>query len=120
MQRRTSRHSRRAGLGFLEALEDYGLGVRLMASQLRFGSFLSEHFGDEIVNILSRLPRAEFDPRVVALGGREDLVRRILELKVNTTSLGLSGPIGALRAVSKVKRLIAKDGADVLHAYGSW
>jgi hypothetical protein len=47
-------------------------------------------------------------------------MRRIVEMKVNTTSLGLSGPIGALRAVSKVKQLVAKDGADVLHAYGSW
>src|SRR5687768_14175800 len=83
-------------------------------------SLAANDLGDEIVSILSRLSRAEFDPRVVALGGREDLLRRIVELKVATTSLGLAGPIGALRAVSKVKRLVAKDGADVLHAYGSW
>ena len=83
-------------------------------------SLAANDLGDEIVSILSRLSRAEFDPRVVALGGREDLMRRIVEMKVNTTSLGLAGPIGALRAVSKVKQLVAKDGADVLHAYGSW
>jgi glycosyltransferase involved in cell wall biosynthesis len=83
-------------------------------------SLAANDLGDEIVSILSRLSRADFDPRVVALGGREDLLRRIVELKVATKSLGLAGPIGALRAVSKVKRLVAKDGADVLHAYGSW
>jgi hypothetical protein len=83
-------------------------------------SLAANDLGDEIVSILSRLSRADFDPRVVALGGRADLLRRFVELKVATTSLGLAGPIGALRAVSKLKRLVAKDGADVLHAYGSW
>jgi glycosyltransferase involved in cell wall biosynthesis len=83
-------------------------------------SLAANDLGDEIVSILSRLSRADFEPRVVALGGREDLMRRIMELKVATTSLGLTGPIGAFRAVSKLKRLVARDGADVLHAYGSW
>jgi glycosyltransferase involved in cell wall biosynthesis len=83
-------------------------------------SLAANDLGDEIVSILSRLSRADFEPRVVALGGREDLMRRIMELKVATTSLGLTGPIGAFRAVSKLKRLMARDGADVLHAYGSW
>lgn len=83
-------------------------------------SLAANDLGDEIVSVLGRLPRSEFDPRVVALGGREDLLRRIVEMKVATTSLGLAGPVGAWRAVSKVKRLVAKDGADVLHAYGSW
>ncbi|MGE0160017.1 MAG: glycosyltransferase family 4 protein [Gemmatimonadales bacterium] len=83
-------------------------------------SLAANDLGDEIVSILSRLSRAEFDPRVVALGGREDLLRRIVELKVPTTSLGLAGPVGVMRAVSKVKRLVEKDGADVLHAFGSW
>jgi glycosyltransferase involved in cell wall biosynthesis len=83
-------------------------------------SLAANDLGDEIVSILSRLSRAEFEPRVVALGGREDLMRRIVELKVNTTSLGLTGPLGAFRAVSRVKRLLARDGADILHAYGSW
>jgi hypothetical protein len=83
-------------------------------------SLAANDLGDEIVSILSRLSRSEFDPRVVALGGREDLLRRIVELKVKTDSFGLAGPIGAFRAVSKVKGVIARDGADVVHAYGSW
>jgi serine/threonine protein kinase len=33
----------------LEDLENYALSTQLMASQLRFASFLSHHFGDEIV-----------------------------------------------------------------------
>ncbi|MEQ1856123.1 MAG: glycosyltransferase family 4 protein [Longimicrobiales bacterium] len=83
-------------------------------------SLAANDLGDEIVSILSRLSRSEFEPRVVALGGREDLLRRIVELKVKTDSFGLAGPIGAFRAVSKVKGLIARDGADVVHAFGSW
>jgi len=83
-------------------------------------SLAANDLGDEIVSVLSRLSRSEFEPRVVSLGGREDLHRRIVELKVRTDSLGLAGPIGAFRAVSKVKALIARDGADVVHAYGSW
>lgn len=34
---------------FLLALEDYALHARLMASQLRFASFLTDHFAQEIV-----------------------------------------------------------------------
>ena len=35
----------------LAALEDYALEVGLMASQLRFADFLTEHFADEIVHV---------------------------------------------------------------------
>jgi serine/threonine-protein kinase len=34
---------------FLEALDRYSLSARQMASQLRFGSFLTDNFADEIV-----------------------------------------------------------------------
>ncbi|MFT3921108.1 MAG: serine/threonine-protein kinase [Myxococcales bacterium] len=36
---------------FLRALEDYAVQARLMASQLRFGSFLTGHFAQEIVEL---------------------------------------------------------------------
>jgi hypothetical protein len=36
---------------FLRALEDYAIDARLMASQLRFGSFLTDHFAREIVDM---------------------------------------------------------------------
>jgi eukaryotic-like serine/threonine-protein kinase len=36
---------------FLQALEDYALEAKLMASQLRLGAFLSEHFGSEMVEL---------------------------------------------------------------------
>lgn len=36
---------------FLAALEDYAMGAGLMASQIRFGEFLTEHFADEIVHV---------------------------------------------------------------------
>lgn len=34
---------------FLEALEEYAIGAKLMASQLRIGAFLSRHFGTEMI-----------------------------------------------------------------------
>lgn len=36
---------------FLAALEEYAMANRLMASPLRFGEFLTEHFADEIVHV---------------------------------------------------------------------
>jgi len=36
---------------FLSALEDYAVEAKLMASQLRFGTFLSEHFGSEMIEL---------------------------------------------------------------------
>jgi serine/threonine protein kinase len=36
---------------FLRALEDYAMAAKLMASQLRFGAFLTEHFAKEIVEL---------------------------------------------------------------------
>lgn len=36
---------------FLGALEEWALGAKLMASPLRFGSFLTERFADEIVSL---------------------------------------------------------------------
>lgn len=84
------------------------------------GSLAANDLGDEIVAILGRLSRSSFDPRVVTLGGREDLRERVREMKVMTYSLGLVGPLGTLRAVSKVRDLIRTVGADVVHGYGSW
>ena len=36
---------------FLEALETWAIGAKLMASPLRFGSFLTEHFAADIVSL---------------------------------------------------------------------
>jgi glycosyltransferase involved in cell wall biosynthesis len=84
------------------------------------GSLVANDLGEEIVTILGRLSRAQFDPRVVTLGGREELRERIQEMKVRTYSLGLVGPIGTLQAVSKVRSLIRKTGVDLVHGVGSW
>lgn len=84
------------------------------------GSLVANDLGEEIVTILGRLSRAQFDPRVVTLGGREELRERVLEMKVVTHSLGLVGPLGTLRAVSQVRRLIRETGVDLVHGFGSW
>ncbi|MGB1658407.1 MAG: glycosyltransferase family 4 protein [Longimicrobiales bacterium] len=84
------------------------------------GSLVANDVGEEMVTVLGRLSRSSFDPRVVTLGGREELKERIEEMKVRTYSLGLVGPLGALRAVGKVRNLIRTTGVDVVHGYGSW
>ena len=84
------------------------------------GSLVANDVGEEMVAILGRLSRSSFDPRVVTLGGREELKERIEEMKVRTHSLGLVGPLGTLQAVGKVRDLIQKTGVDVVHGYGSW
>jgi glycosyltransferase involved in cell wall biosynthesis len=84
------------------------------------GSLEANDTGEEIVTILGRLSRAQFEPRVIALGGREDLQGRIVEMKVRSYQLGLSGVIGTLRAVPKVRSLLKQMGAEVVHGFGSW
>lgn len=43
---------------FLADLEDYAIQNRLMASQLKFGSFLTDHFAEEIVDVRAARERA--------------------------------------------------------------
>jgi len=43
---------------FLRALEDYAIGAKLMASQLRFGAFLTDHFAGEILELRRERERA--------------------------------------------------------------
>jgi glycosyltransferase involved in cell wall biosynthesis len=83
-------------------------------------SLAANDLGDEIVTILGHLSRSQFEPRVVVLGGREELKGRLVEMKVKVYSLALAGPVGAVRAVSRVKRLLRGIGPDVMHGYGSW
>jgi hypothetical protein len=84
------------------------------------GSLAANDLGEEVVTILGWLSRTEFAPGVVALGGREELQGRIEELQVRVHSLGLVGPMGALSAVSKVRKLIRRNGVDLVHGFGSW
>ena len=83
-------------------------------------SLAANDLGDEIITILGRLSRSAFEPRVIALGGREELMGRIVEMKVRCYPLGLAGPIGAYRAVGKTRALLRKLDPDVVHGYGSW
>lgn len=84
------------------------------------GSLAANDLGDEIVTVLARLPRTSFDPTVVVLGGKEDLKGRLDELQVPQHFFGLSGALGAWRAVGRVRRVIASEAPEVVHAFGSW
>jgi hypothetical protein len=57
----------------LEALDRYALDNGLMASQLRFGTYLTEHFADEIVALRRARERAAED----ALNTREMMVTEV-------------------------------------------
>jgi hypothetical protein len=57
----------------LEDLDRYALEVGLMASQLRFGTFLTDHFADEIV----ALRRARERAAEAALHARDMLVTEV-------------------------------------------
>jgi glycosyltransferase involved in cell wall biosynthesis len=83
-------------------------------------SLAANDLGDEIVTILGRLSRSKYEPRVIVLGGREELMGRIAEMKVPCYPLGLAGPFGVYRAVGKAKKLLRRVGPDVVHGYGSW
>lgn len=84
------------------------------------GSLAANDLGDEIVTILGRLSRSDFEPAVIALGGREELMSRITEMKVRCYPLGLAGPIGAFRAIGKTRKLLSTLAPEVVHGYGSW
>ena len=55
-------------------------------------SLAANDLGDEIVTILGRLSRSKYEPRVIALGGREELLGRIVEMKVRLLSPGTRRP----------------------------
>lgn len=84
------------------------------------GSLAANDLGEEVVTILRQLSRESFEPRVVTLGGREDLRERVQELKVRTHAFGLVGPFGTLRAVGRTRDVIRKSGVDLVHGFGSW
>ena len=84
------------------------------------GSLEANDMGEEVVAILGRLSRSTFEPRVVALGGRDDLRERIAHMKVRVYPLGLSGPFGVVFAVWKVRSILHQMDADVVHGFGSW
>jgi hypothetical protein len=83
-------------------------------------SLAANEMGEEVMGILGRLPRSNFEPRVVTLGGQDELKGQVEKMKVTTHSLGLVGPMGTLNAVSKVRALVRETGVDVVHGFGSW
>lgn len=76
--------------------------------------------GDQVATLLERLPRSRYEPRVVALGPRGSLGSRIREMKVTVHRLELSGPVGVVLAVPRLRRLLRGLRAEVLHAFEPW
>jgi glycosyltransferase involved in cell wall biosynthesis len=76
--------------------------------------------GDQVATLLGRLPRSRYEPRVVSLGPRGSLGSRIREMRVTVHRLELSGPVGALLAVPRLRRLLAGLKGEILHAFQPW
>ncbi len=76
--------------------------------------------GDQVATLVERLPRARFEPRVVGLGGPGPLGARIRRLAVTVHSMELSGPVGSLFSVSRLRRVLRGLRADVVHTFQPW
>lgn len=76
--------------------------------------------GDQVATLLGRIPRSRYEPRVVALGPRGALGTRIREMKVTVHRLELTGSLGAVLAVPRLRRLLQGLKGDVLHAFQPW
>jgi eukaryotic-like serine/threonine-protein kinase len=92
---------------FLAELEEYGLASKLMASQLRFGSFLSEHFAEEIVN--TRRARERAAKAEVSPVAQESVVRARDRSEESEPPPKRSSPPPVPKAVSEAVLLSAND-----------
>lgn len=75
---------------------------------------------DQVATLLGRLPRSRFDPRVVALGPRGSLGSRLRAMTITVHRLELSGAMGAVLAVPRLRRLLRGLKAEILHAFQPW
>ena len=76
--------------------------------------------GDQVATLLSRISRSRYEPRVVALGPAGSLGSRIREMKVTVHRLELSGAMGALLAVPRLRKLLAGLKGEILHTFQPW
>ncbi len=73
-----------------------------------------------VVTLLGRLARSRFDPRVVSLGGDDELWPTLREMKVSVYRLGLTGSLGMVRAVPRLRRVFRGLAPDLVHACEPW
>lgn len=76
--------------------------------------------GDHVATLLARLPRSRFEPRVVSLGPKGTLGDRLRESKVPVHELELSGAMGALMAVPRLRKLLTGLNAEILQTFQPW
>jgi glycosyltransferase involved in cell wall biosynthesis len=76
--------------------------------------------GDQVATLLERLSRTRFEPRVVGLGGQGPLGARVRRLAVTVHAMELSGPVGSLLSVSRLRRVLRGLRADVVHTFQPW
>jgi len=95
----------------LADLDDYAIRARLMASQLRFGRFLTENFADEIV----ALRRAREQAARAALAASDMPCSEVEPAPVPTRSATESGPIErrALLRTGAAKSSLEPNGGEL-------
>ena len=83
-------------------------------------SLEEDEVGEHVAVLLGRLSRARFEPRVVALGREGPLGPRLRRMKVTVHQLELSGPLGALLAIRRLRALLSGLHADILQTFQPW
>lgn len=76
--------------------------------------------GDQVATLLSRISRRRYEPRVVALGPQGLLGSRIREMKVTVHRMELTGSMGALLAVPRLRKLLSGLRGEILHTFQPW
>lgn len=76
--------------------------------------------GDQVITLLSRISRARYEPRVVSLGAKGSLGSRIREMQVAVHRMELSGPVGALLAVPRLRGLLKGLKGEIIHTFQPW
>lgn len=79
-------------------------------------SLADDAVGEHVTTLLSRLPRARYEPRVVALRDEGPLGDRIRDLHVTLHHLPGGGRIDLL-SVPRVRKLLTNMEADLVHAF---
>lgn len=76
--------------------------------------------GEQVATLLERLSRARFEPRVVGLGGKGALGARVRQMSVTVHQLDIQGPLGALRAVPRLRQILRNLRAELVHTFQPW
>lgn len=83
-------------------------------------SLADDDVGRYVAALLGRLPRSAWEPRVVSLGGSDDLWELFTEMKVSVHRLETEGFVGTMLAPYRLRRLLKHMDVERLHTFQPW